>query len=219
MNANGNGWNAATGLNAGLDAARGAWVVCAHQDVLFPGGWWPRARSQLLAWPRPVGAAGLVGTRSDGAFRGHVLDPHGHRRWLPLPAEVASLDEHLIVVRADAGLRFDPATPGFHCYGTDIARKGRASGLATIALDAPVIHLSGGRLDPSFDEASAWLLGKWGASAGGVLHTPAALLADAGVGARARLWARWRRRRSRRRSACRCATIGRSSRSPAGGGD
>jgi len=208
VRANERGWNAATALNAGIARAQAPWVVCAHQDVLFPRGWWERTHAQLAAWRGPLGVAGLVGVTEAGEFRGHVLDPHGHRRWGPLPAPVASLDEHVLVLPA-AGPRFDPATPGFHCYGTDIARRARADGLDAIAIDAPVVHLSGGRLDNGFAVASRWLLDKWGAQSGGVIATPAALLSDPGrASSHRRLGARWRRRRSRRRSACRCTAIG-----------
>ena len=163
------GWTAARALNAGVNAALGRWVVCAHQDVLFPHGWWDRTVRQLEAAPQRTAVAGPVGTTSDGAFRGHVLDPHGHRRWLPLPAEIVSLDEHLLILRRSAGLRFDPATPGFHCFGTDIALTARDRGLAAVALDAPVVHLSGGRIDDAYDEAARWLLDKWGPALGYVI--------------------------------------------------
>ena len=58
-----------------------------------------------------------------------------------LPARVATLDELLLVVRRDSGLRFDPAL-GFHLYGADICLQARERGLAVVALAAPCHHNS-----------------------------------------------------------------------------
>ena len=41
-------WNAATALNHGLERARAPWVLCAHQDVLYPSQWWQAALLSLL---------------------------------------------------------------------------------------------------------------------------------------------------------------------------
>ncbi len=202
------GWNAAEGLNAGIDAAQADWIICAHQDVLFPKGWWTTVEAQLAGWGPRVAVAGLVGVRDNGRFAGHILDPHGHCRWGPLPVAIGSLDEHLLILRRASGLRFDPATPGFHCYGTDLAREARRRGFDAIAIDAPVIHLSGGKLDPAFDQAAEWLLRKWGRDCGGVLPTCAKVIAARrwSNGLR-RLLVRWNRRISRIARDCRCGVF------------
>ena len=54
-----------------------------------------------------------------------------------LPAPVATLDELLLIVRRDSGLRFDPDL-GFHLYGADICLQASEQGLAVVALDAAV---------------------------------------------------------------------------------
>jgi hypothetical protein len=41
------GWNAATALNHGIDEAKTEWVICAHQDVLFPISWLEKLMSEL----------------------------------------------------------------------------------------------------------------------------------------------------------------------------
>ncbi|MGD1914668.1 MAG: hypothetical protein ACFCBV_00555 [Phycisphaerales bacterium] len=174
IDANANGWSAAEGLNAGLAEARHRWAVLAHQDVLFPTGWWPRAHSQLSALPRPVGVAGTFGVDALGRFRGHLLDPHGHRRTGPFPHPIVSLDEHLIIVDREHGLAFDESVPHFHCYGTDIVLQSLAQGLDAVVINAPVVHLSGGRLDDKFSVSSRVLAEKWRSR--GVIPTCAALL-------------------------------------------
>src|SRR5262249_24609919 len=131
--------------------------------------------------------------------RGHIVDPNGHCYWPRLPAPVLTLDEVLIAVRRGSGLRFCPDAPGFHCYGADICLEAAARGLRAMAIDAPLMHLSTGQLDASYDRASQWLLDKWGARNAGILATPTLLLKDE---RRARWWHellhRWRRRRDRR---------------------
>lgn len=178
--------NAAQGLNDGINRATGRWIICAHQDVLFPEGWWKLAQQQLDSWEGDIGVAGLVGVNRMGQFKGHVLDPHGHCLWRPLPTRVASIDEHVVILPGDTQLRFDEANPGFHCYATDIALSARAGGLDAIVIGAPVVHLSGGNADASFDRCAQWLLRKWGPACGGVIPTCCGVLSTQALRAKVR---------------------------------
>ena len=202
------GWNAARGLNAGLDAARHRWALCVHQDVVLPPRWFARAEASMAALrerdPRDPDPAvwGTVGVQQSGRFVGAVRDPNGPCRWGRPPSRVIALDEHLLLVDRAAGLRFDPRVPGFHCYGTDLAIRARLAGRDAAVLDAPVVHLSSGRLDPAFREAADWMLDRWGGMLEHVIPTPAATLqrATRGNAVRRRLVAAHRRvaRRLRR---------------------
>ena len=195
---NKHGWNAAQGLNHGIDRLDAEWIVCLHQDVLFPEGFWQQLTSGLASLDDDVALAGLVGCEKSGRFRGHIVDPNGHCSWPSLPAKVLSLDEVLIAVRKSSGLRFDPAVPGFHCYGADLCFEADRRGLRTFAIDAPLVHLSTGKLDESYERASQWLMDKWGQRYGYVLPMPALLLRDdARAGVVRRTMQRWRRRGSR----------------------
>ena len=195
---NAKGWNAAQGLNHGIEAVQGDWVVCVHQDVLFPPGYLARLQSALDALPADAAVAGIVGCERNGRFRGHIVDPNGHCFWPGLPRGVLALDEVLLAVRVASGLRFDPQVPGFHCYGADLCFEADRRGLLAMAIDAPLVHLSTGKLDANYDRASQWLMEKWGARYGHVLPMPTLLLQDE---ARAswfrRLGIRWRRRQGR----------------------
>ncbi len=177
------GWNAARGLNTGLEAAEHRWALCIHQDVLLPPSWFDLAERSMAELYRRGGASGgepavwgTVGVQVSGRFVGAVRDPAGFCRWGRPPARVISLDEHLLLVDREAGLRFDPRVPGFHCYGTDLAIRARLAGRDAAVLDAPVVHLSSGRLDAAFDAASAWMLERWGAMFEHVIPTPATTL-------------------------------------------
>mgnify|MGYP002623794227 CR=1 FL=1 len=195
---NARGWNAAQGLNHGIDQVDADWVVCVHQDVLFPAGTWRRLVEALAGAAADVALAGPVGCDRAGRYRGHIVDPNGHCYWPALPSEVLTLDEVLIAVRKDTGLRFDPAVPGFHCYGTALCLEADRRGLRALAVDAPIVHLSTGRIDEHYERAARWLMETWGPRHGHVLPTPAMLLQDDDrAGLLRRLLFRWRRRRDR----------------------
>lgn len=190
------GWNAARGLNHAMAMVKTAWVVCTHQDVLFPLGWARRVEELLADLPADCAVAGLVGNLAGGQLRGHIVDPNGHCYWGPLPARVLVLDEAVMILRSSSGLRFDEETPGFHLYGADLCLQAEGRGFSSIAIDAPVHHLSTGTLDEKYALARSWMLTKWGARFGYVLPTPASLLEDPQRCNPLR-WAliRWRRRR------------------------
>jgi hypothetical protein len=171
------GWNAARGLNAGLERARHRWALCIHQDVMLTPRWFDSAEASIAALRGPSPAVwGTVGVRTSGRFLGAVRDPNGACRWGRPPDRVIALDEHLLLVDRQAGLRFDPRVPGFHCYGTDLAIRARLAGRDAAVLDAPVVHLSTGRLDPAFRAAGDWMLERWGSMFDDVIPTPAATI-------------------------------------------
>jgi hypothetical protein len=176
IEADSKGWNAATALNYGIEKAGSAWVVCAHQDVIFPDRWLQKLINEIGSLKDNVAIAGLVGVRSNGKLAGHVKDPHGHWKCKPIPVSVISIDEHVILVRKNSGIRFDNRTPGFHCYGTDITLTALGNGYDTVVIDNPVVHLSKGKLDEQFYISSEWLLKKWGDSMNNFIPTCAAII-------------------------------------------
>jgi len=171
------GWNAAKSLNYGIEKSKTEWIVCVHQDVVFPLNWIDRISSCLSSVSKQTAVIGLVGLGYNGSYFGHILDAHGHSKWGPMPAKVISIDEHLIILRKSSNLRFDESLPGFHCYGTDICLTAISGGFDAIVVDAPVVHLSGGNInDDSFRIASEWLLKKWGEKVKYVLPTCADII-------------------------------------------
>ena len=191
---NQHGWNAAQGLNHGIEQLAADWIVCVHQDVLFPPGFWARFSSALHALPPDVAIAGIVGCERSGRFRGHIVDPNGHCYWPSLPSDVLAVDEVLIAVRKARGLRFCAEVPGFHCYGADICFEADRAGLRIVAIDAPLVHLSTGKLDASYEKSSQWLLARWGERYGALPMPAVVLLQNGRVGWFRRLVLRWRRR-------------------------
>jgi hypothetical protein len=109
------------------------------------------------------------------------------------PVPVQSLDELLIVLRRDSGLRFDDALPGWHLYGTDIVAAARAHGLGAYAPGLPCIHNDRyhGGLGPDFTECYRFMQRKWAASL--PLTTPVSKITRSGLHL---LRQNWRDRRS-----------------------
>jgi hypothetical protein len=121
----------------------------------------------------PIGVAGVYGVgeviggngtgSSLAAERiGWVVDRGRALRDGPeLPARVATLDELLLVVRRDSGLRFDPEL-GFHLYGADLCLQARERGLAVVAVAALCYHNSRTMGIPkSFHASAAVFARKW----------------------------------------------------------
>lgn len=140
--------SAANALNAGLDGTSAPIVIFAHQDVYLPRGWLDRLMQQIITLEQTDanwGVIGLFGRRTSGEIIGRVWSSGlgreaGHAGFKP--TEAVTLDELLLIVRRDSGLRFDEALPGFHLYGTDIVVEGLAKGIKSYVIDAPVVHNS-----------------------------------------------------------------------------
>ena len=168
--------SAAAGLNLGLERAELELVVCVHQDVFLPAGWDRCFMQQLQESERRFGSIGVAGVYGVG----EVLEPEDSGQplqaerigWVvdrgrllrdgpELPAKVATLDELLLVVRRDTGLRFDPDL-GFHLYGADICLRARERGLAVVALAALCHHNSRNvGLPEAFYRSAAVFARKW----------------------------------------------------------
>lgn len=140
--------SAASALNAGLDNSTAEIMIFAHQDVYLPRGWLQTLTSQidLLERSRPDwGVLGLFGRQMTGEIVGRVwssgLGREAGERGFP-PTEAAALDELLLVVRRGSGLRFDDNLHGFHLYAADIITQGRAKGIPSFVVEAPVVHNS-----------------------------------------------------------------------------
>jgi len=144
-------------------------VVCAHQDVFLPEGWEQRLFSNIRVIEGDCdnwGVLGVYGISSQSRRAGKVWSTglgKEIRGDSPLPVEVQSLDELLLVIRADTDVLFDEDLPGFHLYGTDIVQNAYARGLKAFVIDAPVIHnsLPVAYLGVDYWQAYLYLRRKW----------------------------------------------------------
>lgn len=138
--------SASIAYNRGLDATIAPYAVFTHHDVYLPPGW----DNLLLARIAELNASdpnwalfGSFGVGLDGAHVGPVWSSSlGHivGRVPMAPVPVQAYDELLIVMRRDAGLRWDESLPGWHMYGTDIVATARAAGRGAYAGALPCIH-------------------------------------------------------------------------------
>ncbi len=142
--------SAASAYNAGIDQAKGEYLVFVHQDVYLAEGWVAKFSETLefLARNDPQwGVLGMWGISPAGKGSGYLYCTAGIRLMgesFVGCKQVRSLDEVLLVVRKTSKLRFDEAIGGFHMYGTDICLEAEHRGMKNYAFSAFGIHNSNG---------------------------------------------------------------------------
>lgn len=150
----------ATAYNQALEKTDARIALLAHQDVYLPRDWLDRAVEALnqLTDDHPEWmVCGPYGVKPNGEHLGRVWDTILGMEFCAkdfAPEEIGSLDELLIILRRETGLRFDEKLPHFHLYGTDIVQMAKAAGGSAFAIELPVIHnnrpiasLGGGYMD------------------------------------------------------------------------
>jgi glycosyltransferase involved in cell wall biosynthesis len=160
---------AGAAYNDAIEAAEGDILILVHQDVYLPSDFLSRLSQQLdhvdsvdPSWA----VAGAVGMGLDGRFHGSFWTS-GLQVYIDasknLPSRAESFDEVLLIIRLDAGLRFDEVLPSFHLYGTDIAQIARSAKRTCWVLHLPIVHHSGtvmSLLGP-YTKAYLYLRRKW----------------------------------------------------------
>lgn len=161
--------SASIAYNRGLDATTAPCIVFAHHDVYLPPGWdalLQKRLTELDALDPNWALFGTFGVALDDSPIGPVWSSSLGQivGRVPLaPAPVQSYDELLIVMRRDAGLRWDEKLPGWHMYGTDIAAIARAAGRTAYAGSLPCIHNDRYHavLGPDYTECYRYMQAKW----------------------------------------------------------
>ncbi|TAM76071.1 hypothetical protein EPN44_06480 [bacterium] len=176
--------SATSGLNQGLERAEHGIVAFVHHDVYLPSWWESQLEGTLqnLDQRDPEwGVLGCAGARLDGArlqYTGSLFDGTARRRWgFPwnLPADVDTLDELLLIIRRESGLRFDETLSGFHAYGAQISLSARARGLRNYAALAECEHRSdssGWSPDAAYFAAHAHVAKRWSHQPYGAMFGP-----------------------------------------------
>lgn len=157
--------------NAGLDRSGDADVIIfAHQDVYLP----PAFESQLRAamaflnehdpnWA-VLGPTGR--TVGGDEHLGRVWSRGIYReigRELNQPIEATALDEMVLVLRRNSGLRFDPELPTYHLYAADLILNARKHGYGSYIFHGPAVHNSEPvvRLDDTYARGYRYMATKW----------------------------------------------------------
>jgi|SRR5208337_2611047 len=134
--------SAAAALNAGAEAAKGQWIMFAHQDIrLIADDWLTKAEGLLDRLGPDFGWAGVAGRAADGAPRGFLLG------WKALlgepfsaPTEVQTLDECVLITRTRPGSYFDEQLGGWHIYGVDACCRAALAGKRNYVLSLLAHH-------------------------------------------------------------------------------
>lgn len=141
---------AAQAYNQGIANTQAEVMVFLHQDVFLSAGWLAGLHS-ALAWLEKAdphwGVLGVYGVAADGRRLGWTYSTGlgqvlGHP--FPTPQPVRTLDEMVLVIRRNSGLRFDEGLPGFHMYGTDICLEAEQRGLRNYVIPCFALHNSNG---------------------------------------------------------------------------
>lgn len=138
--------SASIAYNRGLDATTAPYLIFAHHDVYLPPGWDAVLATRLAELDAHDPNWALFGTFGVGLDHSHIGPVWSSSLGqivgrVPLkPVPVQAYDELLIIMRRDAGLRWDNALPGWHMYGTDIVATARAAGRTAYAGALPAIH-------------------------------------------------------------------------------
>lgn len=129
-----------------MTLARHDLLMFVHQDVYLPGNWLDHLfliLDYLDVVDPDWGILGCYGRRSDrvhGLGRVHTTGCGWHGIPLSFPVVVDTLDEIVLIFRKSSGLRFDPALPHFHLYGTDLCLSARSLGRQAWVIPLPCIH-------------------------------------------------------------------------------
>jgi glycosyl transferase family 2 len=159
--------SASTAYNDAMDKAKTDLIVFAHQDVYFPKNWicdLDRSLRRLDGADPNWGVLGCYGVNNRGLQAGYLysvgLGTLGER--FVEPIAIDTLDEFILILRKSSNLRFDPALPHFHFYGTDICMSARKAGKRSYAISAFSVHnTSYGPLAPDFFRSYWPVKKKW----------------------------------------------------------
>lgn len=161
--------SATIAYNRALDATDAPIVIFAHHDVYLPPGWSALLARRLAELPADWALFGAFGVGMDAAHIGPVWSSSlgqivGRVPLQPVP--VQSIDELLIVMRRDAGLRWDEGLPCWHFYGTDIVAAAHAAGRGAYAGALPTVHNDQFHpaLGSDFTECYRFMQRKWAAA-------------------------------------------------------
>jgi hypothetical protein len=164
-NSDENFFDAYSGNNLFLNAAKGRFVILCHQDValLEDGRVTLDHIIEHLSRIDPYwGVCGNSGRDEAGRLAICISDPHGRdQRIGDFPVRVRSLDENFLIVRRAANLAFSNDLTGFHLYGTDICLIAETLGSHCYVIDFHLRHNSAGTMNHSFFKARDRMVRKY----------------------------------------------------------
>lgn len=160
--------SAAAAYNDAIERSDNDLLVFLHQDMYLPESWrvdLEAALQKLDADDPHWGVLGCGGQTKENETKAYMYS-HGLGiigKPFEQPALVQTLDEIVLIFRKSSELRFDPAFPSFHMYGSDICLTAASRGMKSYAIPAFCIHNTqwGRGLPSEFYECYRILKRKW----------------------------------------------------------
>lgn len=155
-NTSDNSYDGFSGLNALVNAAKGRIIILIHQDILAIDNraQLDRVLQNLTAHDPTWAVAGNAGTTAELKPCRRMTSTMGYNETIgSLPASIETLDENLLILRADARIGFSNDLQGFHLYGTDLVQQAALRGCKSYVVDFHLEHLGLTEIDQSFINA------------------------------------------------------------------
>lgn len=138
-----------------LQSPRTEYHIFCHDDVRLAEGshfsLLTRRLADLNERDPNWAVAGNAGLSRSGRLVLQVFDPHLHAHWKgPLPMRVQVLDENFLILNPTAKITLSKGLSGFHLYAKDLCLNATKAGRANYVIRFPMIHLSGGQMDPEY---------------------------------------------------------------------
>ena len=141
-----NRYDAFSGINFLLRAAKGRFIIVCHQDILLfdDKDTLLRALDNLSKLDSAWGVLGNAGFTTNHELAIRITDPYGQdKKQGDLPVEVTGLDENFLLINAECRLSLSNKVTGFHLYGIDIYLVANMLGYTAYVIDFHVHHLGG----------------------------------------------------------------------------
>jgi len=153
----GNIYTASIAANIALEICKDRFLLYVHQDVKFKPEASKKLASIIKNYPENVAIVGAAGVRDTiypellgkwgnneipNATAGKVWDQNDELIWdgSDYFHIVQSVDEVLMLIDRNSGLRFDPSWRGFHLYGLDFCLQARSTGYQVAATTIEIQH-------------------------------------------------------------------------------
>ena len=164
-NTDGNSFDAYKGINHFLQNADAEYVIICHQDILLKFDKRQQMEAQITEINRKDERWAVLGNAgTNNLYLTSMKVTHEdmicHNNGV-MPSQVKSLDENFLLIKKSANIALSGDLSGFHLYGTDVCLIAECLGYTAYAIEFNLMHLSEGKLDPSFDSLSEQLQRKY----------------------------------------------------------
>lgn len=161
--------SASIAFNEVIDSSICRYLIFVHQDVYLPDSWLSKLDILITkiesSSSKEWAVLGVAGVNSVGKIVGRLWSEG-------VPCEInegneieeaVSLDEVILVINRQSGVRFDNQLPGFHLYGTDIVQNALRMEKCCFVVRNPIVHNDRVKyfMDSSYKKSFMFMSRKW----------------------------------------------------------